>query len=363
MAFRKKPASLADIPRRWDATPPKNLPDAEFGPGRPSRLLSFGIAGLCFLMIAAVVGLYASGALTPNGASAAATNKAPAGESIAAALESGRKLMQQSEWQKARAVLQQAAAQFPDQQEIRIALAETFIALDQPGDSYEQYEKALAIGPRDARLEFAAGQMASKAGHMDRAEEHFSMAQGADPRNASYPLMLGMVQRKQGKVETAKASFLRAANIDPENAYAWGSLADIALGENNLNLCLQHIERARTLQPESKEWRLIEARAMNRKGDPTAALRLLTPLDASQKREPGVARQIAECFGLLGRHAEGASALAEAFKAAPTNGDLAYEAAAAFDRAGARDRALEFATQAQVLGNKPAATLLERLNK
>ena len=358
---RKKPRTLAEIPRRWDATPPRRLPDHDGGAGRPSKLPSAAIAGLCILMIGAVVLLYRSGSLTPGDA-AAAPAKAPASAALTAVLDSARKLMGQSEWAKAETVLRRAAMQFPDQQEIRTAMAETLLAQDRPKDAYEQYEKALAIGPREPKLEFTAGQVASKAGLTDRAEEHFSMAQTADPTNPATPLMLGMVQRKLGKLETAKANLLRAANMDPDNAYAWGTLADIALGENHLDLALQHVEKARKLQPESKDWRLIQARALKRKGEPADALRLLTSLDPSQRREVTVARMIAECFSMLGRHSEAASALADAALADAMNPDIAYEAATAFDRAGNRTRALEFATQAQILGSKPAAAMLARLN-
>ena len=363
MAFgrRKKPKSLAEIPRRWDALPQRK-PEIHVMGGRPSKFLSLAIAALCILMVGAVVMLYRSGGLAPAKADAAA-DSAPSSEGLTIALDAARRLMTSSQWPEAATILRRAAMQYPDQQEVRVALAESLIALDKPADSYEQYEKALAIGPRDPGLEFAAGQVASKAGLTARAEEHFEMAQTADPKNPAIPLMLGMVQRKLGKLETAKANLLRAANLNPESAYAWGTLADIALGENHLDLCLQHIDRARKLQPESKEWRLIEARALKRKGDPTGALRRLTSLDASQKREAPVARLIAECFSMLGRHAEAASALAEAFSADSVNADLAYETAAAFDRAGNRTRALEFATQAQILGSKPAATLLAKLNK
>jgi predicted Zn-dependent protease len=364
MAFgrSKKPRTLAEVPRRWDALPPRRLPDLHGGVGRPSKLLSFAIAGLCLLMIGAVVLLCKSGSLTPGDA-VAATTKVPASEALTTVLDSARKLMGQSEWPKAETVLRRAAMQFPDQQEVRTALAETLLALDKPKDSYEQYEKALAIGPREPKLEFAAGQVASKAGLTDRAEEHFSMAQTADPTNPACPLMLGLVQRKLGKLDSARANLLRAVKMDPDSAYAWGTLADMALGENHLDICLQHIEKARKLQPESKEWRLIEARALKRKGEPTEALRLLTPLDPSQRHEPVIARQIAECFAMLGRHAEAASALADAAQADAMNADIAYEAAAAFDRAGNRTRALEFATQAQILGSKSATALLARLNR
>jgi hypothetical protein len=84
-------------------------------------------------------------------------------------------------------------------------------------------------------------------------------------------------------------------------------------------------------------------------------------MDASQKKEPAVARLIAECFGLLNRQNEAASALANSFDANSTDAQLAYDAAAAFERAGQRQRAIEYATHAKLLGNKPAAAMLTRM--
>jgi tetratricopeptide (TPR) repeat protein len=362
-ARKEKPATLADIPRRWDATPGKKLPDFHYGPVSPSRLVSAGVAFLAVIMIAAVILLWQSGALAPADAVAAPETAPlkPDHQAITASLDSARTLMKQSEWVKAETVLRVATARFPEEQEVRIALAETLLAMDKTRESYDQYEKALAIGPREAKLEFAAGQVANKAGLVDRAEEHFGMAQAADRSNAAYPLMLGMVQRKRGNVEASKASMLRAANMDPDNAYAWGTLADIALNENKVDICLQHIEKARKLQPESKDWRLIEARARKRKGEANEALMLLVPLDPSQRREPQVVRLIAECYGMLGRQTEAAAAVVDASRADPTNAELAYEAATWLERSGNKAEAMMYAKQAEGLGHKDAVKLVKRL--
>jgi predicted Zn-dependent protease len=358
---KAKPKSLAEFPKRWDSLAYRKADGADRGVG-PARLLVAFIVMLCLFMLGGVLLVWKAG---PSSAAAApgSGSSAPAHQAIAAVLESARALQTGSQWAKAETILRQAAMQFPEDQEIRIALAETLLAMKRPADAYDQYEKALAIGPRDAKLEFAAGQIASTAGLTDRAETHFAMAQTADPRNASYALMLGLTQRKQGGVEAAKASLLRAVNLDPESAYAWGALADISLAENNVNLCLQHIDRARKLQPESKEWRLIEARAMKRKGEPEKALMILTPLDRSQKREPQVVRLIAECFGMLNRHGDAAEAYGDASLAEPTSPELAYEAAAAYERAGNIAKALEFGKRSKLLGSEPGAKLMERLGQ
>ncbi|QYU69672.1 tetratricopeptide repeat protein [Leptolyngbya sp. 15MV] len=269
--------------------------------------------------------------------------------------------MKEGKWAQAEAILSTASGQFVDDQELRVAWAESLLAQRRHDEAYRQYEAALAIGPRKPALEFAAGQTASVAGLLDRAIEHFSMAQTLDPKNPAAPLMLGMVQRRTGQLDAAKASLLRAANMDPTNAFAWGTLADIALGENNLGLALQHVQRARELQPDSREWRLVEARVRARQGDPEAALMLLLPLDPSQRRDAPVVRLMAQCLGMLNRHEDAAALWLDAARADPASAELAYEAAIALQRAGDTSSARDLARDAQRLGHPAAAALVERL--
>lgn len=354
-----KPKSLADIPRRWDAL---QTPLKPGGPGRAQRLLTAAVVFLFLVMGAGFFALWKSGQFSPAAANADGI-KTPAHEALATILDSARLLMKRSEWNKAETVLREATMKFPEDQETRIALAETFLAQRKFPEAYDQYEKALAIGPRDQKVEYAAGMAASSAGLTDRAEEHFSMCQTADPKNATYALMLGTVERKLGNLEGAKAALLRVVNLDPDRAIAWGTLADIALGENNLNLALQHVDHARRLEPNNIEWRIIQARALNRKGDAEQALMLLVPLDPSQRHQAPVARLMAECYGMMKRPSDAAAVMADACTADPTDKNLAYDTAVWFDRAGEQVKALDYAKQAKILGHEGAGKLVERLGK
>jgi tetratricopeptide (TPR) repeat protein len=334
------------------------------GSGRPGIILSITIIGACLAMLGGLWALWSQGAFSPQQVSASSSvRSAPAHESISAALDSARKLMKESRWGESQAILKSAVEQFPADQDLRVGLAEAYLGQKKYPESYEQYEKALAIGPREPALEFAAGLVANTAGDSEHALEHFAQASLQDPKNAGYALNLGMLQRKSGDVEAARATLLRAANLDPQNAYAWGTLADIALSENKIDIALQHVSRARAIQPESRDWRLIEARAQKRKGDPERALMILLPMDLSQRREAPVARLIAECFGMLHRPRDAAAALAEASNAASTDAALARETAECYDRAGDKTRALDFAKRAQMLGDPAAAKMAERLSK
>lgn len=333
------------------------------GSNRAGLLLA-GVGATALVALGAAI-LF-GGQVSPTGpapASASGSGGAKAAVSIPAALNAARKLMKDAKWTQAQTVLREASAAFPQDQELRVAYGEALLGDRKAADAYEQYEAALAIGPRDAKLDFIAGQVASTAGKHDRAVEHFSMAQSKDPKNASIPLMLGLSQRQMGDVNAARATLLRAANMDPDNAFAWGSLADIALGENSLEVAAQHIARARALQPAVKEWRLIEARVKARAGKPEAALMVLTSLDPSQRRDLPTLRLMSQCYGMLNQPANVAALWADAAKQQPDQSEIMFEAAVAADRAGDTASAREFAKAAVVLGHEPAREFVARLSK
>jgi len=195
----------------------KAAKEVPLGGGRPGIILSITIIGACLVMIAGLWALWNKGAFSPQqvGAAPAAIRQTPGHESIGASLDSARTLMKESRWGEAQAILSAATQQFPADQDLRIALAEAYLGQKKYPESYEQYEKALAIGPREPSIEFAAGLVANTASMTERALEHFAQASLQDPKNAGYALNLGMIQRKTGDTEAARATLLRAANLDP----------------------------------------------------------------------------------------------------------------------------------------------------
>jgi tetratricopeptide (TPR) repeat protein len=362
MGLRKlKPGTLSDAARKWNRSPIPTGPQmgSDDDGQRPSGALSVGIIVALMVMLGGILYIWQANPPSP----AAASIPPPAPAEISEAAESARALMTKRKWAEADILLIRATQRNPDHRDLRLARAECLVAMKRHADAYTQYEKALAIGPREPGIDFAAGIAARESNQSDRAVEHFSMAQAADPHKADYAFALGQMQRKQGNLEACKASLLRAANLEPANAFVWGALAEIALGENNVNLSLQHVAKARELQPDSSEWRLIEARGHKRKGEPQKSLSVLNSIESRQRRDPAVARLMSECYGMLGRAADAASLMADAALASPTDGPLAYDAALAFDRAGNKPKAIEFARYAQASGHEPAVKLLSKLTE
>ncbi|HYE62111.1 MAG TPA: hypothetical protein VD997_08950 [Phycisphaerales bacterium] len=291
------------------------------------------------------------------------TGKPADTKTIDAVLNSAQTYLNNSEPEKAEAVLKGAIAQHAGEQSFYLMYAELLAGQKRLAESYDNYVKALAIGPRDAATELAAGTVANLQGLHDRAVEHFMAAQTANPSDDKPPLYLAAVQVKLNQKDEAKKNYLLAAKLNPDNATPWAALAQLALDENKLDLARQHIEKARTLQPANTTFRLIESRALKRQGKAEEALQLLVNLDAAQKRLPGVMPQIAECYGLLQRPRDAALLYATASDEEPANAQWAYEAALWFDRALDKVQALKYAQRAAALNAEGAAKLVERLSQ
>lgn len=323
----------------------------------------FRTAALLVVMAAVVVGVLVWAWRWPGPAPAQGREgrSAAAHDVVSAALEAARAYVLRGEPAKADAVLREAITRFPDDHDLRVARAEVLLGLGREPEAYAEYVAALAIGPRPAALEFAAGTVALRLGQGARAVEHFALARAQEPSNAAYALYLGQAQLAQGELSSAKASLLQAAHLDESNAVAWGALAEIALRENNLHLAIQHARRARGLQPQVAAWRVIEARALVRQGDPEGALALLRALDPSELYQKPVLELAGRCYGLLRRPELAAALYASAAEASRGDAELLYQTALWFQRAGDRGEALAYAQRAQAAGHPDAEALAQRL--
>jgi predicted Zn-dependent protease len=349
-----------------------------------NRKLLAAVLGLGGLVVA-IGGVAVYTAMSsPRAADAAALRGSGAGRAGAAAavgagLDAAAKYQGEGKFAEAGAILAKLAETDPTDRAVRVAYAQALMGQKQFDAGYQQYEAALALMPAGttekiakgedaeaAKLHFEAGTCANMAGKLGRAEEHYSMAQTADRKEPRYPLYLAMVQLKKGGKDgesAATASLMRAVHLNPELGEAWGTLAEIALRNDQLNIAEQHLEKARRLQPDSVRWRMVEARVLNRRGQAEQAAALLTALRDEQRHEPAVLGVLAESYGLMRRPADAAAMYAKAFAAVtPPNAELAYQAALWFERASNGGEAAKFARSAAVLGHKDAAETAQRLS-
>ncbi len=289
--------------------------------------------------------------------SKAAPTKSPDARKVDAILDSVDNLLRTSQNVEAEAIIKGAIAQYPSDQRLHIAFAELMLGKEDYSAAYDSYVRALASGDRDAKLEFQAGTVASMLGKNDRALEHFAAAQTGDASNAEYPLYLGQVQLQLGKLDEARASLVRSGHINPDDGRVWGSLAEIALRENKLDVAMQQIEKARKLQPRVTVWRFIEARIHARANRPEKTVELLIGLEPNERNAEATARVLADALSALHRDTEAADVLASASDAAPKNANLAFDGAVRAKKAAKTEQFERLRSRAVQLGHPGAGGL------
>ncbi len=298
-----------------------------------------------------------------NAGSAGGDATAPNITSSDAALNAVQDLKRDRQWPKAQALLEAAIQKDATNQSLYVELAEVLVGLEQFPKAYENYEKALAIGPREGELEFAAATCANAAERLDRAVEHYQAAEAALKNDYRPPLYLAQVLIKLNRFDEAKVRLRRVQMMKPDEAIAHGTMGEIFLRENLPDLAIQTVAEARRLQPDYLTWRLVEARARKRKGQAQEALELLTTLPDAQKLEPGVLPLMGECFGILRRPADAATTFGALSDQFPQQGDLALETALWFERAGQKAMGKPYAGRAKMLAVSGAAEVLARLDE
>ena len=324
--------------------------------GHANRSVLLGLGAFALAVAGYLVWTAVNAASGPQPADAATRS----GSDIQTALEAAAEYASQNEFEKARVILAEAIGAASEDQELRLAHAEALLSLGETGEAYGEYEAALAIGPRTAAIEFQAGTLANVIGRPGRAIEHYQAAQTKDPTDPQIPLFLGSVLRSEGRNDEAKAALLRAVALDVADPAAWASLAQVALDENNATLAIEHARKARAIAPDEIAWRLIEARALNRIGEPAQAALLLSS-DGGVLMTADVLETLSRSYGMLGRPEAAAETYLAAAGQDPTNPLWKYQAALWLERAGDAEGALTQARHASMLGHEDAGAMVERL--
>ena len=288
-----------------------------------------------------------------SSAKAAQFGAAATDAELGVALRLGDQAIAESRFDSAIAQLQRATERWPASQDLRLKLAQAFVHSGQHALALAEMEQALAIGPDLGVIRFDAGTIAVAAGDLAAAVTHYQAAQQKMPNQWKVPLYLAMVHIRKRDDLKARAELVRAVTLNAELPEAWGTLADLELRQNNLDLAAGHIAKARKLAPDVAAWRVVDAKVLKRSNQPQQAAELLLALDEQDRFNPAVLQVLAECLGLLGKPLVAAEQYAAAYERSRTEGALALSAARWFVRAQKRpeaERMLEVARRLSVPG-------------
>lgn len=259
------------------------------------------------------------------------------------------------------AILDRALDKYPAESALHALRGQALVSMDKKPAALEAFERACFVGPDSAINRDFAATIAADIGQDEQAAAHWAMAQQLAPDNPKYPLYRAQVLRRLGRTEEAKAQLMLAAGLDESIGVAWATLAAIALDENKPDIVLQHIRRARALEPGNISYRVIEAKGLRRLNRPADALTLLGALPDNERAILEVVEEMALCYGLTNQPAEAASLYVHACDRNPNDGRVALTAAEWLERAGDRASALARAEHAAMLGQPGAREMVARL--
>ncbi len=285
-----------------------------------------------------------------SSANAAPTSQTPVTqEAIEAALSSAQQYFVEQKIFEAELILRKLIERAPQEYrahellgQVLLATAMQPVAVDSRAaaqavvQAYEEYRQATQLIPDQvdstvaAGLNQSAGEIASIAGRLDDALNHFERAAQLDPTNPKHPLYQGQILLQKRMLPEARRALERVLIVDPNEAYAHASLATVALSQDDQVQAIEYIEEARRIAPNDLTIRVQAARVRRLCDQPRRALELLVLLTEQERAEEAVASEIASCYRLLGQPTKAAQAWQHRYQLRPDAWRAAARAAQAY---------------------------------
>ncbi len=195
------------------------------------------------------------------------------------------------------------------------------------------YAQAVRRSPENAPLHHAAAVVFDLAGKSKDALALYQRASDLEPQNTQFLLYLAQAMTRAEEYTKATATLARLLKIDPSEAWGYACLAEIDLAEKHTSMALDHIRKAREIDPDQKAFRITEAKVLRRSGKPRDALELLLALPEAETVAEAPTFELATSYEMIGRPDKAAEAWERCYRSNPSGWRAACEAAEAFIRA------------------------------
>ncbi len=138
------------------------------------------------------------------------------------------------------------------------------------------YQEAFRLDDRNALWPYRYAIAAANADDYPEAIEWAQRSADLDSTYAPTQVRIGSWNLELGAIDAAETAFERAKELTSEQPEVWAGLARVALQRDALDLALQHVKTARSLDEETPYWKLLHGTILARLGQDTQALPLLT---------------------------------------------------------------------------------------
>lgn len=240
--------------------------------------------------------------------------------------------MELGEWDRARAVLDEAVTTSPTDADARRHLAEALWQTYSRTEAVAHMEAAVKIDPKHAPTVVRAGEMLLEIGDVDSAEQRAEQAIALDSTLAGGWALRGRVARKRGSSKRALADLQQALRYSPHQTDVLLQVAEVQYELGRPQRCLSTLHRLLDIYPPGQESQ--------------QALWL-----------EGLA------YGTMNRHQDAVESLAAASQRGTAPANLLYQLASAEQAAGQTSAAANTARRVLALDaqHEPSRTLLAQL--
>ena len=150
--------------------------------------------------------------------------------------------------------------------------AHSALASGQWDMAVQDYEKGIALAPKDANLRVELGVVLTKAGRLPDSIATFQDALGLAPHNLAAELGLAQAYRAVHNYEEARRILNLAIREHPRSAEPLAALGDFEIQQQTYDAAIGHLKASLALSPANVETRNLLAGAYRAKGDLASAL-------------------------------------------------------------------------------------------
>ncbi len=254
-------------------------------------------------------------------------------------------LFEQEEWEKAEALLMDAAANQPEASQVLAWLGTARYMNRRYRTAEEPLRKAVELGQGDLGTQYYLASTLWENGRLAEAEAF--CRQAIEDSGEQLPLvhLLGRLHLWQGEFVSASEWLEKAVAMSPRSLDLWLDLAGALAGQERTEEALNAYRRAVELAPEHYQVRYGLARMLARSGDSAGAARELALYRELLEEDQGLTQQqgllksqIDLGYELL-RQGQTTRAIAH-LETLPINSEVLSALASAYDQLGDRDAAL-----------------------
>jgi serine/threonine protein kinase/tetratricopeptide (TPR) repeat protein/TolB-like protein len=264
---------------------------------------------------------------------------------------------------KAKGSITEALRLDPEQEQVRMALAEMYQATGQVDSAIEELGRAVALRPKDDQPHLALAAILAEQGRFDDSIREARTSIDLRPSYGQNHAALGYAYYRKGDYTNAISAYRRATELQPDNPRVFQMLGAAYQADGDVDKALENYRRALTIRPDSRSYSNIGSlqSMQGRFGEAARAF------EEAVKLEPGslvAHRSLGDAYQRSGEPAKAREAYLQAVKLGesmlhvnPRDGQTMAQLAVCEAKLGRRTQAARHITEALRLSPNDAPVL------